>query len=285
MCMKFVISVVSPGGNPGIPNVSAKGQCVYPATLRPSNRANSHGHPRISPSYSPCNKIAEKAWILQRNAIIYVKTHPAFLENLRLLVTFTGIDTRTALPILAEIVDIRYFASGRKLSKWTGIVPTTSQSGYRKRINGKIYKGGDKYLRRAVWLVGQRVLGMPNHPIRNFMLHLINDKQKPKMKAITAGAHKILTIIHAMLTRKTPFTIIANDEALVRQERNTKRKWNKPDRIMAGIVEADILPRLVPRLKAKIEACANMERLVNEMAASLLGDTVAARYVNGKGGG
>jgi transposase len=227
----------------------------------------------------------EKTWILQRNGIIYAKQHLDFLEALRLLVTFTGIDTRTALPILAEIVDARYFADARKLSKWAGIVPATSQSGYRKRINGKIYKGGNKYLRRAVWLVAQRVLGMPSHPVRRFMLHLINDKQKPKMKAITAGAHKILTIIHTMLVRKQPFTIIANNDALERQERNTKRKWSKLDHIMAGIAEADILPRLVPRLKAKLESCANMERLVNELAASLLGDSVVARYVNEKGGG
>jgi hypothetical protein len=227
----------------------------------------------------------EKAWILHRNGLMYAKRHPTFLADLRLLITFTGIDTRTALPILAELVDARYFANGRKLSKWTGIVPATSQSGYRKRINGKIYKGGNKYLRRAVWLVAQRLLGLPGHPIRNFMLHLINDKQKSKMKAITAGAHKVLIILHAMLTRKQPFTIIANEAALKSQERNTKRKWNKLDRIIAGMEEADILPRLLPRLKSKIESCANAERLVNELAASLLGDNVVALKANAEGGG
>ncbi len=176
----------------------------------------------------------EKAWILHRSGLLYAKRNPTFLSDLRLVITFTGIDTRTALPILAELVDARYFTNGRKLSKWAGIVPATSQSGYRKRINGKIYKGGNKYLRRAVWLVAQRLLGLPGHPIRNFMLHLINDKQKTKMKAIIAGAHKILLILHAMLTRKQPFTIIANEVALKSQERNTKRKWNKLDRIIAA---------------------------------------------------
>jgi transposase len=227
----------------------------------------------------------EKVNILHRNGLEYAARNSEFLDDLRLLVTFTGIDTRTALPILAEIVDARYFANARKISKWAGIVPSTSQSGYRKRINGKIYKGGNKYLRRAVWLVAQRVLGMPSHPVRRFMLHLINDKQKTKMKAIVAGAHKILTIIHAMLVRKQPFTIIANEDALERQERNTKRKWSKLDRIMANIAEADIMPRLVPRLKEKIKSYANKERLLNELAASLLGDNMVARYVDVQRGG
>ena len=117
------------------------------------------------------------------------------------------------------------------------------------------------------------------------MLHLINDKQKSKMKAITAGAHKVLLILHAMLTRKQPFTIIANEAALQSQERNTKRKWNKLDRIIASMEETDILPRLLPRLKSKIESCSNAERLVNELAASLLGDNVVALKANAEGGG
>jgi hypothetical protein len=189
------------------------------------------------------------------------------------------------MPILAEIVNIQYFSTAKKLAKWAGLVPGTKQSGYHKRINGKIYKGGNKYLRRAVWLVAQRCLGMSSHPISQFMHHLIHDKQKPKMKAITAGAHKVLTIIHAMLSRNLPFTVIKNEDAIKRQERNKKRKWSKLDRMMASICEADILPQLVPRLKARIESCANMERFVNDLAASLLGDNAVARSSNSKGGG
>ena len=227
----------------------------------------------------------EKAWALQRNGLMYAKQHPGFLEDLRLLITFTGIDVRTALPVLAEIVNIRYFRTAAKLSKWTGLVPGTKQSGYRKRVNGKIYKGGNKYLRRAAWLVAQQLLRMHGHPIRKFMLHLINDKRKPKMKAITAGAHKVLVIIHAMLSRKQPFTIIANEDELNRQERNTRRKWSKLDRFIDTVAEVDIVPRLVSHLKARIKSCANMEQIVTELAASLLGDDVTARIMNDAGGG
>nr|MDO8116174.1 IS110 family transposase [Candidatus Sigynarchaeota archaeon] len=228
---------------------------------------------------------AEKAWSLQRNGLLYAKQHPAFLDDLRTLLTFTGIDVRIALPMLAEIVDIRYFKTGAKLSKWSGIVPGTKQSGYRKRINGKIYKAGNKYLRRAAWLVAQHLLRMHGHPIRNFMLHLINDKHKSKMKAITAGAHKVLVIIHAMLSRKLPFTIIANEDELKRQERCTRRKWSKLDRLIDTVADADIMPRVVTRLKARIKSCANMEQIVTELAASLLGNDVAVHDVIDAGGG
>jgi hypothetical protein len=220
-----------------------------------------------------------------KKRLLYAKQHPSFLDDLKLLTTFTGIGQRTALAILAEIVNIEYFLTAAKLSKWTGIVPGTKQSGYRKRVNGKIYKGGNKYLRRAVWLVAQCCFGMSQNVIKQFIQHLIVDKQKPKMKAITAGAHKVLVIIHAMLSRKQPFTIIANEEALVRQERNTRRKWSDLDRVIANISEDDLVPRLVSHLKTRLESCANMERIVNELAASLLGDNVTERISVESGGG
>ena len=79
------------------------------------------------------------------------------------------------------------------------------------------------------------------------------------MKAITAGAHKVLVIIHAILVRKQPFTIIANEDELKRQERNTRRKWSKLDRFVKNIAEEDLVPKLVLRLKARIESCSNIE--------------------------
>src|SRR5271157_188639 len=89
----------------------------------------------------------DKALVMERNGIMYAKQHPAFLQDLKTLLTYEGIGRRTALPILAELVNIQYFPTAAKLAKWTGLVPGVYQSGHRKRANGRIYKGGNKYLR------------------------------------------------------------------------------------------------------------------------------------------
>jgi len=79
--------------------------------------------------------------------------------------------------------------------------------------------------------------------------------------------------------------VIANEEVIKRQERNTKRKWSELEHMMKGLAEQEIVPRLVPRLKARLKACTNMERIVAELAASLLGDIDADLIVSYAGGG
>ena len=55
--------------------------------------------------------------------------------------------------------------------------------------------------------------------------------------------------------------------------------------MMKGLAEEEIIPRLVPRLKARLESCTHMERVVAELAASLLGNNDADLIVIEAGGG
>ena len=220
-----------------------------------------------------------------QKGFLHAKEHPEFLENLRLLLTFPSIGIRTAFFILAEIVDIGYFSNGDKLSRWAGLVPGTHQSGYRKRVNGRIYKGGNKYLRRAVWMVALRSKGMPGNVINQFIHHLIVNKHKHKMTAITAGAHKVLRIIHAMLTKKQPFTIQAMVDVIKRNERNTRRKLSALARSIQRIRKIELMPRFAKQLEARHESLMKLARDDNVLATSLLGDDVMARIVEEIGGG
>jgi transposase len=227
----------------------------------------------------------QKVNMLEKKGLLHAKNHPEFLEDLKLLLSFPAIGTRTALAILAEIVDIGYFRDGDRLSQWTGLVPTVKQSGYRKRVNGRITKQGNKYLRRAVWLVAQRSFGMHHNVIHQFITRLIVDGHKPKMKAITAGAHKVLLIIHAMLTKKQEFKITGDEEAIQRQEVNTARKLRSLVRMLKNIQRGTLLPGLVKRLEARHASCIKIAREVEVLAASLLGDGGAGPAVMLTSGG
>jgi transposase len=139
--------------------------------------------------------------------LVYVtmaRQNSSFRDLMRLLLTIPGVGPDTAAIMLAEIVDISYFSRPEKLVKWAGLAPRVYQSGHRKRITGKIHKGGNKYLRRALTLACQNIHAKGN--ALNSIWSYIKSKYKtPKhdsfWRAICAGARKLLTIIWYMLKR------------------------------------------------------------------------------------
>jgi transposase len=130
------------------------------------------------------------------------KTTPELQTSLRILLSVPGIGPDTAFCILAELVDINYFPSPAKLAKWAGLAPRVHQSGHRKHITGKLHKGGNKYLRRALTLVCTNIYarGDETHPIRQFIRAKYKQTQKYWL-AICAGGRKLLTILWYLLQR------------------------------------------------------------------------------------
>jgi len=62
---------------------------------------------------------------------------------------FRGIDTITALALVAELHDPRRFPSARHLMAYLGLVPSESSSGERRRQGG-ITRSGNRFLRRLL---------------------------------------------------------------------------------------------------------------------------------------
>lgn len=74
---------------------------------------------------------------------------PIYREQVGWLRCFRGIDTVTALTILAELHGIERFASPRQLSAYLGLVPCEHSSGESER-RGSITKAGNGHVRRAL---------------------------------------------------------------------------------------------------------------------------------------
>jgi transposase len=133
---------------------------------------------------------------------LVVKDTPELQVPLRILLSVPGIGPDTAFCILAELVDIQYFPAPEKLAKWAGLAPRVHQSGHRKHVTGKLHKGGNKYLRRALTLACTFIYarGDTTHPIRQFVKAKYEQTQKYWL-AICAGARKLLTILWYLLRR------------------------------------------------------------------------------------
>lgn len=86
-------------------------------------------------------------------------------ERVGALRCFKGIDTVTAVCLVAELHDFRRFRSPRQLAAYVGLVPSEDSSGERER-RGPITKSGNRHVRRllveAAWHHRHRpALGAP----------------------------------------------------------------------------------------------------------------------------
>jgi len=72
-----------------------------------------------------------------------------YREPVAWLRCFKGIDTVTAVCLVAELHDFRRFASARQLMAYVGLVPSECSSGERER-RGSITKAGNRHVRRLL---------------------------------------------------------------------------------------------------------------------------------------
>lgn len=127
------------------------------------------------------------------------KQNPSFLNTMRMIVSIPGVGPDTAAKIIAEIVDIAYFPSPKQLVKWAGLAPRVHQSGHRKNITGRIHKGGNKHLRRALVLACQNIYARVDaeNPLHVFARRKKEEKEAYWL-ALCAAARKLLVAIWYM---------------------------------------------------------------------------------------
>ena len=122
-------------------------------------------------------------------------------EDVRLLLSLTGVSIYTALLLKSEIGDIKRFSNYKKLVSWAGLAPSLHQSGAIEYY-GSITKQGSKMIR---WIMVESARVAVNHDER---LHTFYERIKYRrgdQKAIIATANKMLKIIWTMLSRREPY--------------------------------------------------------------------------------
>jgi transposase len=106
---------------------------------------------------------------------------------------------------LAEIKDIKKFATKSKLIAFAGTDPAVRQSGSSLHSNGRISKKGSKSLRRYLYLMASGVMKF------NDYFRAYYDKKKTQgmqhRKAMIALVNKLLKTIFALLTKKEFFVM------------------------------------------------------------------------------
>jgi transposase len=139
-------------------------------------------------------------------------------EDVRLLLSLTGVDVYTALLMKSEIGSIDRFPDYKKLVSWAGLAPSLHQSG-NVEYHGSITKQGSKMLR---WIMVEAATVAVSHDPRMRSFYERVKHRRGSQKAIIAVANKMLKITWFMLTRKEPY-----------ESRNGKRYLQKLNSVEA----------------------------------------------------
>lgn len=118
-------------------------------------------------------------------------------EDVKLILSITGIDVFSAMLITVEIVDIGRFSTPWKLVSYAGLAPSIRESSGKVKY-GKITKQGSPWLRWILVQCAMTAVRYDEH-FRPFYERL--KIRKGHAKAIVATAKEILVVIWYMLTR------------------------------------------------------------------------------------
>jgi transposase len=138
-------------------------------------------------------------------------------EDVRLLLSLTGVSIYTALLLKSEIGDIKRFPNYKKLVSWAGLAPSMHQSGS-VEYYGSITKQGSKMIR---WIMVESARVAVNHDPRLKSFYERIKYRRGDQKAIVATASKMLKIIWTMLSRREPYES--------RNEKSYEKKLNLID--------------------------------------------------------
>ena len=123
--------------------------------------------------------------------------------ELSLLVSIPGIGKRSACILLAELGEVRRFASARKLVAFAGLTPAQFESGTSIIRRSAISRLGSNHLRRILFMPCLAAIRF-NPIIKGFFERLVQGG-KHKKAALVACMAKLLKIVYGVLTHQKPF--------------------------------------------------------------------------------
>ena len=154
--------------------------------------------------------------------ILEVSHDPRYAEAVGALRCFRGIDTITAMSLVAELHDVMRFESPRQLMAYLGLVPSEHSSGEKER-RGEITKAGNGHVRRllieAAWhyrlrpgvaALTKRREGQPTRvvAIADRAMHRLHrrfnrmvERGKPRPKVVVAVARELSGFVWAALRK------------------------------------------------------------------------------------
>ncbi len=198
----------------------------------------------------------------------YLSKHYGELPLVKLLESFKGIGTLSAIGLLVNIVSVELFPTVKNLSAFFGVHPVYKQSGDGS-CGFHMSKQGRSGVRAILFMVALAA-SRSNPLIKEYYTEQIK-KGKSRMSALGICMHKILRIVYGMLKNNKPF-----DADIDKQNRNKQAfagvKKNNHQQRKNKIKEADNQNRgfHLPDEEAPISRRQNQKRKKRKQSQSEL---------------
>ena len=127
-----------------------------------------------------------------------IRRTPLWLENAKILQSFTGVGPKVSASLIADLPELGTIP-GTKASALAGLAPMNQDSG--KHRGKRMIKGGRPAVRKALYMAAL-VASRYNPVIKEFYQRLRLAGKPPKV-ALTACMRKLLVILNAMLKNRT----------------------------------------------------------------------------------
>lgn len=134
---------------------------------------------------------------------LIISTAEKYLSQLELVMSVPGIQTFSAISVIAEIgVDMTVFPSSKHLCSWAGLTPQNNESAGKKKTT-RISRAGVYIKPLLVQCALCAIRAKKNPEIRNRYLSI--KKRRGHKKAIIAIARMLLTAIYNILKKNEPY--------------------------------------------------------------------------------
>jgi len=132
-----------------------------------------------------------------------IREQPQLQHDLRLLLSIKGIAKKTARLLLAELGDIRRFASPKQLVAFVGVAPRHVQSGSSVHKRSAISKRGNARVRAGLYM--SAIVSKRWNPACRSLAQRLEERHKPGKVIVVALMRKLLHQIFGILKSGRPF--------------------------------------------------------------------------------
>lgn len=133
----------------------------------------------------------------------HINQHPDLKHQVDLITSIPGLGQRTAIKLVAELMDIAGYADARSLAASVGVTPSQHRSGTSVNGTSHISKIGNGTLRGALWWPA--VSAMQHNPIIRDFVKTLRKAKKHNFAIIIAVIRKLLHLVYEVIKNDAPF--------------------------------------------------------------------------------
>jgi transposase len=145
----------------------------------------------------------EQLQSVTRQIIHLIDQEPELKRQKKLLMSIKGIGELTAVRFLAELGDLRDFASAKQLAAFLGLTPESKSSGTSVQTKPKLSKKGNTAVRQFLYMPA--VVAKRHNPLVHALCARLAARQKCEMSQIGAAMHKLVLLMYGVVHSGLPF--------------------------------------------------------------------------------